>query len=65
MLMVAGNTMKADAAKITDGFYWVGVLDWDIRSYHGTTHNAYLIFGEGRIAFIDNAYPGASTQMAT
>ncbi|MCJ7640036.1 MAG: FprA family A-type flavoprotein, partial [Euryarchaeota archaeon] len=55
--------MKAEAVKITDGVYWVGVLDWDIRSYHGytlhgTTYNAYLVFGEDRIALIDNAYPG-------
>lgn len=27
--------MKADATKITDGVYWVGVLDWDLRDYHG------------------------------
>jgi flavorubredoxin len=60
--------MKADAVKIADNVYWVGVLDWDIRAYHGytlhgTTYNAYLIFGEDRIALIDNAYPGASAQM--
>ncbi|MEI7827011.1 MAG: FprA family A-type flavoprotein [Euryarchaeota archaeon] len=60
--------MKADAVKIADNVYWVGVLDWDIRAYHGytlhgTTYNAYLIFGEDRIALIDNAYPGTSAQM--
>jgi coenzyme F420H2 oxidase len=60
--------MKADAVKIADNVYWVGVLDWDLRTYHGytlhgTTYNAYLIFGEDRIALIDNAYPGASAQM--
>jgi flavorubredoxin len=60
--------MKADAIKITDGVYWVGVLDWDIRKYHGytlhgTTYNAYLVFGEDRIALIDNTYPGTSAQM--
>ena len=27
--------MKADATKITDGVYWVGVLDWDLRDHHG------------------------------
>ena len=27
--------MKADAYKIVDNVYWVGVLDWDIRDYHG------------------------------
>jgi flavorubredoxin len=60
--------MKADAVQIADGVYWVGVLDWDIRVYHGytlhgTTYNAYLIFGEERTALIDNTYPGTSAQM--
>ncbi len=60
--------MKADAQRITDGVYWVGVLDWDIRQYHGytlkgTTYNAYLIFGKDKCILIDNAYPGTSAQM--
>ena len=59
--------MKADAIKITDGVYWVGVLDWDLRDYHGytldgTTYNAYLVFGD-KITLIDNTYPGTSAQM--
>ncbi|MBW9222130.1 FprA family A-type flavoprotein [Methanothermococcus sp. SCGC AD-155-C09] len=60
--------MKADAVKIADGVYWVGVLDWDIRMYHGytlkgTTYNAYLVFGDEKVAIIDNTYPGSSAQM--
>lgn len=60
--------MKAEAVKIKDGVYWVGVLDWDIRLYHGytlngTSYNAYLVFGEDKIALIDNTYPGTSDQM--
>ena len=60
--------MKADAVKIADGVYWVGVLDWDIRKYHGytlkgTTYNAYLVFGDEKVAIIDNTYPGTSAQM--
>lgn len=59
--------MKADAVKITEGVYFVGVLDWDLRDYHGytldgTTYNAYLVFGE-KVALIDNTYPGSSAQM--
>ena len=59
--------MKADAIKITDNVYWVGVLDWDIRDYHGytlhgTTYNAYVVFGD-KVALIDNTYPGTSAQM--
>jgi len=60
--------MKADAFKIADGVYWVGVMDWDIRIYHGytlkgTTYNAYLVFGEDKTVLIDNTYPGTSAQM--
>lgn len=60
--------MKADAVKIKDGVYWVGVLDWDIRNYHGytlngTTYNAYLVFGKDKVALIDNCYHGKSAQM--
>lgn len=60
--------MKADAVKIKEGVYWVGVLDWDIRTYHGytlngTSYNAYLIFGEDQVALVDNTYPGSSAQM--
>jgi flavorubredoxin len=60
--------MKAESCKISDGVYWVGTLDWDLRTYHGytlqgTTYNAYLVFGNDRVALIDNTYPGTSSQM--
>ncbi len=60
--------MKADSVKIADGVYWIGVLDWDIRSYHGytlngTTYNAYLVFGNNKTVLIDNTYPGTASQM--
>ena len=60
--------MKANAQKIGDGVYWIGVLDWDLRSYHGytldgTTYNAYIVFGEDHVAVIDNAYPGKTQEM--
>ena len=59
--------MRAKAFKITTGVFWVGTLDWDLRSYHGytldgTTYNAYLIFGE-KTVLIDNVYPGQDAQM--
>jgi len=44
--------------KITDGIYDVGVLDWNIRDFHGystdrgTSYNAYLIIDE-KVALID------------
>jgi coenzyme F420H2 oxidase len=67
-LVRVGDTMKADAVQITKGIYCVGVLDWDIRAYHGytlhgTTYNAFLVFDTGKVALIDNAYPGASAQL--
>lgn len=60
--------MKANALKISNGVYWVGVLDWDLRDYHGytlegTTYNCYLVFGEEKVALIDNTYPGSSAQL--
>ena len=60
--------MKADTVKIAEGVYWIGVLDWDIRDYHGytlngTTYNAFLVFGENEVALIDNTYPGSSAQL--
>ncbi len=59
--------MKAHATKISEGVYWVGTLDWDLRTYHGytldgTSYNAYLVFGE-KTVLIDNVYPGQSAQM--
>lgn len=60
--------MKAKAEKISDGVYWIGVLDWDLRTYHGytldgTSYNAYLVFGEDKVALIDNAYPGKTEEL--
>ncbi|MDR2874015.1 MAG: FprA family A-type flavoprotein [Methanobrevibacter sp.] len=60
--------MIASAIKITDGVYWVGALDWDIRDYHGykldgTTYNCYLVFGKDKVVLIDNVYPGFSHQL--
>jgi flavorubredoxin len=59
--------MKAQAYKIANGVYWVGTLDWDIRTYHGytldgTSYNCYLLFGE-KTVLIDNVYPGQAAQM--
>jgi len=38
--------------KLAEGIYWVGVVDWDVRDFHGyetrrgTTYNAYLVIDE-------------------
>jgi flavorubredoxin len=60
--------MKSEALKMKEGVYWVGFLDWDLRTYHGytlngTTYNAYLVFGKDKFALIDNTYHGKSYQM--
>ncbi|MEL7670576.1 FprA family A-type flavoprotein [Methanobacterium sp.] len=60
--------MKAESMKIKEGVYWVGVLDWDLRTYHGytldgTSYNAYMVFGEDKTALIDNSYPGTFPEL--
>lgn len=52
-----------NAVKIKDNIYWVGVIDWNIRNFHGyltpkgATYNAYLIIDE-KITLIDTAKKG-------
>lgn len=49
--------------EIKKGIYWVGVVDWNMRSFHGhtyttkrgSTYNAYLIVDE-KIALVDTVY---------
>lgn len=60
--------MKATAFKITEGVYWVGVIHWNSRTFHGygipgTTYNAYLVFGDEKTVLIDNAYTGLQDQL--
>jgi len=44
--------------KISEKVYWVGVVDWNIRNFHGystgrgTTYNAYFILAD-KITLID------------
>jgi len=44
--------------EITEGIYWLGVIDWNVRDFHGystyqgTTYNSYLIMDE-KITLID------------
>ncbi|MCL6448592.1 MAG: FprA family A-type flavoprotein [Armatimonadetes bacterium] len=46
------------AVELKPGLYWVGGIDWDLRSFHGyltprgTTYNAYLIKDE-KIVLVD------------
>ena len=51
------------AFKIAENIFWVGAVDWNIRSFHGpsfhtpygTTYNSYLIMDE-KITLIDGVY---------
>lgn len=56
--------------EIKKGIYWVGVVDWNKRSFHGhtyttnrgTTYNAYLIVDE-KIALIDTVLGSFSDEL--
>lgn len=58
------------AVELKKGIYWVGVVDWNMRSFHGhtyttkrgTTYNAYLIIDE-KIALIDTVYGPFSPEL--
>ena len=51
-----GDSFKA--VKIKDGIYWVGVVDWALRNFHGytthrgSTYNAYLVVAD-KVVLID------------
>lgn len=53
----------AKPVEIKKGIYWVGAVDWNVRSFHGhtyntakgTTYNAYLVVDE-KIALVDTVY---------
>lgn len=54
--------------EITEGVYWVGVVDWNLRDFHGYetpkggSYNAYLIVDE-KIALIDTVKAAFSEEM--
>lgn len=54
--------------RLAEDVYWVGAIDWDLRSFHGyqtnhgTTYNAYLITDE-KIALIDTVKRPFSNEM--
>lgn len=49
--------------KVAENIYWVGAVDWNIRSFHGpsfhtpfgTTYNSYLIVDE-KVTLVDGVY---------
>lgn len=52
------------AVKVTENIFWVGAIDWQLRSFHGydtpngTTYNAYLIRGNGGYVLVDGVKKG-------
>jgi flavorubredoxin len=56
--------------KLTDNVYWVGVVDWTVKNFHGhtyltnlgTTYNAYLIMDE-QITLVDGVYAPFSKEL--
>ena len=54
--------------EIKPGIYWVGVIDWDVRNFHGyltqkgTTYNAYLIIDD-KITLIDTVKPNLADKL--
>ncbi len=51
------------ATELTEGVYWVGAVDWDMRHFHGhelsthrgTTYNAYLIVDD-KVVLVDTVW---------
>ncbi|MDY6951939.1 MAG: FprA family A-type flavoprotein [Thermodesulfobacteriota bacterium] len=56
--------------EIAEGIFWVGVVDWNIRDFHGysteqgSTYNAYLIMDE-RITLIDTVKKEFADELMT
>ncbi|MCZ7394602.1 MAG: FprA family A-type flavoprotein [Candidatus Methanoperedens sp.] len=60
--------MNMAKIELTDGVYWVGVVDWNLRDFHGYTtprggtYNAYLIVDE-KVALVDTVKHGFAGEM--
>jgi flavorubredoxin len=56
--------------EISEGIYWVGAVDYDVRHFHGyayetmrgTTYNAYLVVGE-KVALVDTVLKGFGPEL--
>jgi anaerobic nitric oxide reductase flavorubredoxin len=59
-----------ETQEIKKGIYWVGVVDWNVKNFHGhtyatkrgTTYNAYLIIDE-KIALVDTVFGPFADEM--
>ncbi len=58
------------SVKVLENIFWVGAIDWNIRTFHGftysthrgTTYNAYLIVDE-KTALVDSVYVPFTEEM--
>jgi len=58
------------SVKIVDGVFWVGAVDWNVRSFHGhtyntkrgSTYNAYLIMDD-KVTLVDSVYAPFAKEM--
>ncbi len=56
--------------QVAENVFWVGAIDWNVRSFHGytfttprgTTYNAYLIVDD-EVALVDTVAPGFEDEM--
>ncbi len=61
-------TDEAEPLALARGVYWVGVIDWNLRDFHGyvtpegTTYNAYLIVDD-KITLVDTVKAEFSADM--
>jgi flavorubredoxin len=55
-------------AKVKEGVYWVGAVDWNVRDFHGystykgTTYNAFLVIDE-KITLFDTVKKGFKSDL--
>jgi len=62
--------VERNKVKVADDVYWVGAVDWNVRTFHGftyttprgTTYNSYLIMDE-KIALVDSVYAPFTSEM--
>ena len=61
-------TDEVEPLELARGVYWVGVIDWNLRDFHGyvtpkgTTYNAYLIVDD-KITLVDTVKAEFSAEM--
>lgn len=56
------------AAKVAEGVWWVGAIDWNMRNFHGyatdrgTTYNAYLVIAD-KVTLVDTVKAAFKDEM--